>query len=290
MVAVFWPLNWFVPGLRTQLLFFPLWLGYCLTVDAIVARRKGDSMLTRSPARYAGLFLISIPAWWLFELLNWRTGNWIYQGAEFFTPLQFAVLASISFSTVIPAVFGTAELVGTLGWVQSIGRGPKIPPSRPVLLAFFAAGWLTLALLLVWPHTFFPFIWLSPFFILAPINAWLGSRLLVDDLADGDWRPVIALWIGVLVCGFFWEFWNYWSYPKWVYHVPYLGFLHVFEMPIVGYGGYLPFSLELFAIYEFLTRLLGIGAGDGFVRLARKGAGDRHVAGAEAGLSSPSRR
>ncbi len=27
LVVVFWPLNWFLPGLRTHLLFFPLWLG-----------------------------------------------------------------------------------------------------------------------------------------------------------------------------------------------------------------------------------------------------------------------
>jgi hypothetical protein len=62
--------------------------------------------------------------------------------------------------------------------------------------------------------------------------------------------------VGVLICGFFWEFWNFYSYPKWVYHVPYLGFLHVFEMPLLGYGGYLPFSLELFAIYQFVVGLI----------------------------------
>ena len=34
--------------------------------------------------------------------------------------------------------------------------------------------------------------------------------------------------------------WNYFSYPKWVYHVEWGGWLHVFEMPLLGYGGYLP--------------------------------------------------
>ena len=62
--------------------FFPLWLGYALTVDALVFRRKGHSLLTRSPAAYAGLFLVSAPAWWLFELINLRTQNWIYLGEE----------------------------------------------------------------------------------------------------------------------------------------------------------------------------------------------------------------
>ena len=70
LVAVFWTLNWSLSGLRTHWGFFPLWLGYCLTVDALVFWRKGSSMLTRNPLAYAGLFLVSAPAWWLFELVN----------------------------------------------------------------------------------------------------------------------------------------------------------------------------------------------------------------------------
>ena len=49
MIAVCWPLNWFLPGFRTQLLFFPLWLGYALTVDALVSRRSNTSLIARSP-------------------------------------------------------------------------------------------------------------------------------------------------------------------------------------------------------------------------------------------------
>ena len=36
----------------------------------------------------------------------------------------------------------------------------------------------------------------------------------------GDWRPWMSLWLGGLLCGFFWEMWNLWSFPKWIYHVP----------------------------------------------------------------------
>ncbi len=275
LVALFWPLNWFLPGLRTHLLFFPLWLGYCLTVDAMVVLRKGNSLLTRSRRRYAGLFLVSVPAWWLFEALNGRTGNWVYQGAQYFTPLQFAVLASISFSTVIPAVFGTAELAGTFAWLERLGPGPRIPSSRPVLLGCFLVGWAMLGLLWLWPGWFFPFIWLGPYFVLEPINVWMGHRSLAAVVERRDWRPVLALWVGILICGFFWEFWNFYSYPKWVYHVPYLGFMHVFEMPVLGYGGYLPFSLELFAIYQFAVGVLGGPLRQPFLRLAA----ERHPGG-----------
>jgi hypothetical protein len=48
--------------------------------------------------------------------------------------------------------------------------------------------------------------------------------------------------------------WNYWSWPQWVYHVPGAEYWHVFEMPLLGYGGYIPFALELFALMNFLSR------------------------------------
>jgi len=56
--------------------------------------------------------------------------------------------------------------------------------------------------------------------------------------------------------GFFWEFWNYLSpFVKWKYNVPYVGFLKIFEMPILGYFGYLPFALEIYAFYWFVRGL-----------------------------------
>jgi hypothetical protein len=268
VVAVFWPLNWSLPGLRTHWAFFPLWLGYCLAVDALVYRRKGHSMLTRSPRAYAGLFFVSMPAWWLFELLNARTQNWLYEGRQFFTDGQYGLLASLSFSTVMPAVFGTAELVSTLGWLARARRGLRVVPTRRTLLGFFLSGWLMLALLYLWPRAFFPFLWLSVYFILEPLNVWLGNRSLAHHTAVGDWRPVYALWIGCLVCSFFWEMWNFYSYPKWVYHIPAVNVLHVFEMPLLGYGGYLPFSLELFAIYHLVVGVLGLEGKQAFVQIA----------------------
>lgn len=267
LVALFWTLNWTLSGLRTQWAFFPLWLGYCLSVDALVYLRKGDSMLTRNPRAYAALFLISMPGWWLFETLNWRTQNWFYEGRQFFSDLQYFAFASLSFSTVMPAVFGTAELARTFKWIKNLRRGWRITPNKKTLLSFFIAGWGMLALLLFFPRYFFPFLWISVYFILEPINAWLGNRSLADYVAKGDWRPVIALWIGCLMTAFFWEMWNFYSYPKWIYQVPFVDFLHIFEMPLLGYGGYLPFSLELFAIYHLVVGFFGKKETD-FIRIS----------------------
>ena len=257
LIVVFWILNWTLPGARTHWGFFPLWLGYCLTMDGLVVWRTGTSLLTRNWHRYLGLFLVSAPAWWIFELLNLRTQNWIYIGAEIFSPLEYAFWTTLSFSTVIPAVFGSAEFFASFDLVKRLSRGPRVGTDKRTTLFFFVLGWLMLVLILIFPNKFFGFIWMSLYFILEPINIWLGNRSLADWTESGDWRPVISLWLGVLLTALFWEMWNYYSYPKWIYHVPWGNWLHVFEMPLLGYGGYLPFALELYALYHLVAGIFG---------------------------------
>ena len=252
LVALCWPLNWTLPGLRTAYLFFPLWLGYVLVIDAIVQVRKGSSLWSRSPKDFALLFLISAPVWWLFELINLRTANWEYVGGELFSPFQFNLLCTISFSVVVPAMFETADLMRSLRWIERFASGPRIPATRAVFLGLLIIGLAMFSAMLALPKIFYPFTWTALAFILEPINYWTGRPYFLKELREGDWRTVISLSLGALVCGFFWEMWNYHSFPKWIYHIPGLAFLRIFEMPSLGYGGYVPFALELYALKNFL--------------------------------------
>src|SRR3954454_19836416 len=103
LLAICWPLNWTLPGLRTAYLFFPLWLGYILVVDALVLTRWGSSLWTRSSRDFVLLFVASSTVWWIFEIINNRPGNWEYLGRNTFTKLEYYLLCTISFSTVMPA-------------------------------------------------------------------------------------------------------------------------------------------------------------------------------------------
>ena len=253
LLAVCWPLDWLLPGEhRTACLFFPLWLGYILVVDAWVGKRRGDSIWTRSPAGFAWLFVLSAPVWWLFELLNWRTGNWEYLGAQLFTPAEYYLLCTLCFSVVMPAVFETAELVRSFPWLERFASGPRITPTPRLCSGLLATGLTMLGLLLLWPRIFYPFTWAWLVLVLEPFNRRAGRPHFLEDLQRGDWRRVLSLSLGALICGLFWEMWNYYSFPKWVYHTPGTGFLRVFEMPLLGYGGYVPFGLELYALRNVL--------------------------------------
>lgn len=252
LTGVCWPLNWTLPGPRTAYLFFPLWLGYILIVDGIVTSRTGSSIWTRSRRDFALLFVASSPVWWMFEVINQRTGNWEYLGSNSFTEVEYYLLCTICFSTVMPAVFETAELVRTFRWVERFANGPRLLSTRRMQIGLLLTGLGMLTFMLVRPHYFYPLVWCSLVLIFEPINAWLRRPHLLQNLKHGDWRPVVCLGSGALICGFFWEMWNYYSWPQWQYHTPGAQFLHIFKMPLLGYGGYIPFALELYELKNFL--------------------------------------
>lgn len=258
LVALAWPANWLLPGLRTHLLFFPLWLGYVLFLDGWIERRDGSSPCTRARRGFVWLFLISVPLWWLFEAANRLLGNWEYLGRERFGEVEYVLLCSLAFSTVAPAVLVSAEWARGFGWIERLGRGPRLAPgsvrsrgARALCAGLFAVGLALAACCLRWPLRCYPLLWVAGVFLLEPLVFARGGRSLLCHVARGDWRPWIALWTGALVCGFFWEFWNVHSYPKWIYHIPVSSIPGVnspklFEMPLLGYLGYWPFALVVY--------------------------------------------
>lgn len=112
LIAAGWPLAWIRPeGMQViwENSFLLLWTGYNLLVDSLNCVRTGTSLLTRNRSAYLGMFILSVPAWWLFEFLNLFLQNWHYLHDRHIGSLEYALRASIHFSIVIPAVLSTAE-------------------------------------------------------------------------------------------------------------------------------------------------------------------------------------
>lgn len=244
------------------MLFFPLWLGYVLVVDGLTELRTGTSLLRRSPTAFVARFALSVPVWWLFELANVRLANWEYQGREHFSNLEFALYSSLSFSTVMPAVLGTTELVASFRWCRRLRGGPRLRLSRAGLVVLFWAGLAGCAAMLARPERLYPLVWVAGVFVLEACCALTGRRSLSERTARGDWSRWAALWTAGLVCGFFWELWNAHSWPRWTYHTPGLeGVPRLFEMPLPGYLGYLPFAMELFLVESLCRGAVRRGSG-----------------------------
>ena len=153
----------------------------------------------------------------------------------------------------MPAVFEVTELVSTFRWTKPLRKGPRISNTKSTAVKLIIIGSLFLALDMIYPRYFFVFMWIAVYLIPEGINILFKNQTLVRFTGNSDWRPLYMLATGCLICGFFWEFWNFYSYPKWIYDIPYVGFGKIFEMPVLGYLGYIPFSFELYAIYMLIT-------------------------------------
>lgn len=252
LVALFWAASWARLGILGEYSFFPLWFGYILTIDALVVMRRGSSLLTRAPREFAALFALSAPVWWIFEFLNNFVLNWHYLVSGDYSTAHIIVRATINFSTVIPAVFETTELVATVRWVRNLRSDRRIVLGRRGLWVLMYAGVAAFAAVVITPRYAFGLTWLWLFLLVDPLNALRGRSSLFAQMGQGEWRQLIALAFGVLICGFFWEMWNFFALPKWYYTVPFFGFGKIFEMPVLGYFGYIPFAWELYALYHFV--------------------------------------
>ena len=60
------------------------------------------------------------------------------------------------------------------------------------------------------------------------------------------------------MCGLCWETWNYYALAKWVYAVPWVHGWQIWEMPLIGFAGYLPFGVECAAVTFWFYEAVGI--------------------------------
>jgi hypothetical protein len=188
--------------------------------------------------------------WYLFEWYNLVTQNWLYIN----TPPEKWIdvtMKVVSFATVIPALYETAELVGTLiGSRRRLTTGALIAENWHVWSLL--PGLLLSLLPLLFPKVFFWSVWLGLFFLIDPINDWMGRPSILRGWREGDLRRTVVFLTAGYICGFFWEFWNYWAYTKWVYTVPVPTMPQIFEMPILGFLGFGPFGFETFAFWTLV--------------------------------------
>jgi len=238
--------------------FTPLWLSYIIVINAFCQRQTGRCMMLNHTRLFLFLFPVSAVFWWFFEYLNRFVQNWSYIGVHF-SPWEYFWYATISFSTVLPAVLGTRDLMNTISWIKpGFDNLKQFKCSHPTIWAIFllALSGIGLGCIGLWPNHFFSLLWISPLIIIISLQTLMREKHILSETAAGHWSPVIASALAAVFCGFFWEMWNYHSLAKWKYSIPFVHGFKIFEMPILGYAGYLPFGLECAVIGDLLERML----------------------------------
>ena len=236
--------------------FYPfVWWAYILTVDGIIYRLQGNSLIVSRPRELMVMIPWSVTFWLIFEMFNLRMENWHYVNVIDHQWLRWSGYF-ISFATVLPAIFETTELLSCLGVYSKVKSKIRVLPNLwfPI---FYVAGVLFLILPLLFPRYCFPLVWGGFIFLLEPINYIHGSPSLLREWEMGRPRNFILLLTAGLICGLLWEFWNYWAQTKWVYTVPFFNRPKIFEMPLAGFLGFPPFGVECYVMYNFISLFRG---------------------------------
>ncbi|MDI6765334.1 MAG: hypothetical protein QME52_00655 [Bacteroidota bacterium] len=235
--------------------FTPLvWTGYIFFIDALQVRFYGISLISSRPRELLLMLPWSVVCWLIFEAYNLHLCNWTYVGLPENLILRY-IGYSWSFATIFPAILETAEFFKHFLLHSSRTSSPA---SKKVLIPIILLGicFLVAPLLLEQyvAAKLFAFVWIGFFFLLDPVNILLGGKSIIQQLKEKNYSTTIALVFSGILCGILWEFWNYWAIAKWVYSVP-ISFVgpKVFEMPLLGYLGFIPFAFEVYVMQEFLV-------------------------------------
>lgn len=254
LLIMFGELNIFIlkiqPFLYWNFNFF--WFGYILFIDSVAYKIHGNSLLHKLKIS-TSLLLLSGAFWWVFEGFNIFIRNWHYINLANY-PLWFSIVyKSLPFSTVILAVLSTFFLIYPSKIFDRIKYKVKLKVNKTSLLVLIFLGAVFLVFPIIYPKYTFPLVWIFSFFLIDPINYMNKQPSIIKFFQEGKTGLILSIMLAAFICGFFWEFWNYWSYTKWVYTIPFVtgNFPQLFEMPIVGYFGYLAFGLEVFSLFIF---------------------------------------
>jgi hypothetical protein len=245
-------LLWSVSNYWSPLFFTGLWIGAALLMYG--AGPDGHPGWRRHMA------LASVPVWWWFEAVNTRVDNWEYMLTHPYNDVEYAIFASIAFSTVVPALDAASRLLlGRLLPGRMSGRDsfPAFAAGNGLLRTEAVAGLAATGLVFALPDMFFPLVWVGPFLILDAAVGYVRGQSLVAQAAAGRWQTLAAVAGAGLACRTLWELWNFWAAPKWVYDLPYLGYAKIFEMPILGYLGYIPFAWSIYQLIRLTDRTGG---------------------------------
>ena len=227
------------------------WWSYILTVDAIIYRLKGNSLILNRTKEFFSMIPWSIFIWLIFEAANLSLRNWYYINLPHSTVERWLGYA-IAYGTVLPGLFETTELLEALGLFGNSKIKKTIISSGGHSILMFL-GFLSLASSLLIPEYYFPLIWVGFIFLLEPFNYRFGGKSLLRDLEEGNPRKIYLLLIAGLICGLLWEFWNFWAPSKWVYTVPFFDKAKGFEMPFLGFLGFPPFAVQAYVMYNFIS-------------------------------------
>ena len=227
------------------------WYPTLVILDEVVVMLGGESLLAR-PRELVVMLWWSAVIWFLFEAINFRLRDWYYV----FLPasrLERWLGITVSLATVVPAMLLPERLLDRLGvWHDLRLRSFSLAPRHLEIAGW--VGWGLLAAVLAFPRYLYPLTWGAVWLIAEPLLYRRDpAHSLFADIAGGSWGRIARLMAAGLFAGVVWESFNAMARGRWIYTVPFLEHLKIFEMPLIGFFGFPFFALEVWSLYRLLA-------------------------------------
>lgn len=269
------------PGYLTHFLLIPLWWGFVFVLDGIVyLRTRGKSPMVVNPRSLLAMAVASSTGWMVFDYVNYYIDeNWYYPNGKLINPTVFYSYGLIGSSAFLPQIFEWSILLKSTSYFKNkYSGGPAVRFSPYFFGGMMFAGFVFLFVVVYYPQKLFYAIWLSPLFILVGLLPFFRIWSPANPITErGDWSVLVIIAIAGLIQGTLWEFWNFFSVEHcpflspgmcpgseannpafWEYAIPYVNVRHIFEMPVLGYFGYIPFAIFYLYWHLALNWIFGV--------------------------------
>jgi len=236
------------------------WTGLILFFDGLNFSLSGKSLIMTRRREFLWMLPWSIALWYLFEFYNLFIRNWHYVGLPENLAIRYFGYCW-SFATIWPGVYEIFELLKNLNILNRV-RVKPLRMRRRILVISALFGLCCMVLpFFVSPRaaTYLAApVWIGMVFFLDPLNYYWNQHSFWKDWSEGELSTLVQLFLAGIVAGGLWEFWNYWATGKWIYTVPILGDVKIFEMPVLGYLGFPAFAVEIFVMWQAVKHLMKI--------------------------------
>lgn len=247
------------PTLANEIKIFDilLWWSFSVLIDGIVyARSGGNSLIGKRPKELAGIATASVTGWMIFEYFNFFVNyNWYYPNGHQLPSFEFMTYSMIASTAVFPISFELYGLFNTFKKFNTkYSNGFKFTLPHWAGNALIGICLICMLLMSYFPNDLFFIVWLAPLIILSILLGRFGIWTPFTSVKKGDWSPLLLIALSWVAAGFCVECWNYFSASHidgfhtantlyWAYSIPYVNVVHLFEMPLLGFLGYLPYGV-----------------------------------------------
>lgn len=178
-------------------------LCFTLFTNLLVIARSGNNPFKLQRDYFLAIAAASAVLGWLLVYLNHYTANWV---AEDSSGVGSAMLQTLLFALLAPAVLSARALLGSFGWLlKRLSNTLPLPALVNDKAAFVLLLWALLGLIggTAWPAQLFWLLWTAPLLLLIALQLLWQESTIFTTVVRGDWGRIVCGAVSGMMVGNF---------------------------------------------------------------------------------------